>query len=238
MRAAVVAGVLLVALRAAANGATVAVPPPAPVAPVAPLLFVRGQILSTSGGYVVFTSGAAVRLASGTPIPVGTTIGSYVRASLDQTTHSVVALELEPRTNVTGEIEVADLPRQYVIASERSIAAPAPSGPTIGALASGLVTVTIDVTVPANTPTSDDVYLATDRSNFSSAEVRMQRVDARTFTVSLALASNTKLRYTFTRGTNATVERDKTGGIPAPRTLIVSPDIVAHESVARWADLV
>jgi hypothetical protein len=235
MRPAAIAVALVLALHAAANGATVSVASPAPVAP---LLYVRGQILSTSGGYVVFTNGAAVRLASGTPIPVGTTIGSYVRASLDQPTHSVVALELEPRTNVTGEIEVADLPRQYVIASERSIAAPAPSGPTIGALASGLVTVTIDVTVPANTPLSDDVYLATDRSNFSSAEVRMQRVDARTFTVSLALASNTKLRYTFTRGTNATIERDKTGGIPSPRTLIVAPNAVTHESVARWADVV
>jgi hypothetical protein len=161
-----------------------------------------------------------------------------VRASLDQPTHSVVALELEPRTNVTGEIEVADLPRQYVVASERSVAPPPPSGPTIAALASGLVTVTIDVTIPANTPTADDVYLATDRSNFSSAEIRMQRVDARDFTVSIGLESNTKLRYTFTRGTNATIERDKTGGIPAPRTLLAAPNAVAHDTVARWADLV
>jgi hypothetical protein len=204
---------------------------------VAPDLFVRGQLLSTSGGYLVFTNGSAIRLAPDVLVPKGATIGSDVRAVLDQRTHSVRSIELEPHTPVTGEIDVADVPQQYVVVSQRSIPPPPPSGTTIGALAGGLFTVQIDVRVPANTPTSDDVYVSTDRSDYSPAEIKMQRVDARTFTVSIGLAGNTKLRYAFTRGTNNTVERDKTGGIIVPRTLIVAPGTTAHDTVARWADV-
>jgi hypothetical protein len=216
---------------------------PFPVATAAslqtvPNLLVRGQVLSTSGGYLVFTSGSAIRMSPDTVVPKGVTIGSYVRAVLDQRSHAVVSLELEPRTNVTGEIDVADVPKQYVVVSQRSIPPPPPAGITIGAAAAGLITVTIVVQVPANTPTADDVYLSTDRSSYSPAEVRMERLDARTFTTSIALAGNTKLRYTFTRGNNNNIERDKRGDIVVPHALIVAPGLVAHDTVARWADIV
>ena len=205
-----------------------------------PALLVRGQLLSTTGGYVVFTNGYAVRARAGIAVPKGVTIGSYVRAFVDRGCRCAVALELEPRTNETGEIDVADLPRAYVALSPRSVPSappPAPAGLTIGAIAGGLLTITIDVRVPANTPTSDDVYLATDRSNFSPAEIRMQRVDARDFTVSISLAGNTKLRYTFTRGSNATIERDRTGGIAVPHALTTVPSLTTHDAVIRWADI-
>jgi hypothetical protein len=199
---------------------------------------VRGAILSTSGGYLVFTNGTALRLAPGTVVPEGASLGSYVRAVLDRASRTVVALELEPRTLLTGEVGVAAVPREFVMSGPAGAPPAAAGGWTLGAAAGGVVTAVIDVVVPANTPASDDVYLSTERSNYSPAEIRMQRLDARDFAVSLELAGNTKLRYTFTRGSNSSVERDRRGDIVEPRTLtLISGAIVAHETVARWSDL-
>jgi hypothetical protein len=74
---------------------------------------------------------------------------------------------------------------------------------------------------PDSTPLGDDVYLATDRSAFSAAEVRMLRVDSQRFSVSLRLPVGTQLRYEFTRGSFTSIERDRLGGIVEPRTIEV-----------------
>jgi hypothetical protein len=202
-------------------------------------LYVRGQALSYVDGYFVFTTGDAIRLRRGTVLPKGLSVGSVVTITLDRASREVTSIALDPPPNGSEEIDIGALPRQYVVISEKSAPRPKPSGLGLGtaAAASGLVNVTIDVNVPANTPVSDDVYLSTDRSTYSPAEVRMQRLDARRFSISLGLPANTLLKYQFTRGTYQSVERDRTGGIEPPHELPVLPNAKAEDTVARWADI-
>jgi hypothetical protein len=193
-------------------------------------------VLAIAGGYCIFTTGDAVRIDPGAAIPKGITTGSYVRITIDRGSREVVRIERDPKLELAGEIDVANVPRQYVVVSPKSAPLPAPSGQP-GASASGPVTVTIVVHVPGNTPTSDIVYLSTDRSSYSSAEIPMQRVDGTTFRVAVTLPANTAMKYVFTRGTYATVERDRTGGIVTPRTVNAIPNTTTDDTVARWADL-
>jgi len=124
----------------------------------------------------------------------------------------------------------------YVVVSPKSAPLPVAAGAS-GPLAHGPVTITIVVHVPGNTPATDDVYLSTDRSSYNPSEVPMQRVDGTTFSVAVTVASGTTLKYEFTRGTYATVERDRTGGIVTPRPLNVDTAVKTEDTVARWADL-
>jgi len=201
-----------------------------------PLLYVHGQVLTISGGFFVFTSGDSLRVASGLVVPAGVTTGSYVRISVDQLGRDVTRIELEPHAAFASEIDAANIPRQYVVVSPKSAPLPVGTGQSASA-GSGPVTVTIVVHVPGNTPSTDDVYLATERSNYSPAEVRMDRVDGSTFSTSVSVAQSTALKYQFTRGSFATVERDRTGGIVQPHVLLAAPNAKSDDTVIRWADL-
>jgi hypothetical protein len=201
-----------------------------------PPVYVKGQVLTIASGYLIFTSGDAVRLQDGLAIPSGVTTGSYVRITLDQVIRRVTEIELEPKITLAGEVDAANIPRQYVVVSPKSAPLPAPTGQS-AANQGGFVDVTIVVHVPGNTPPSDDVYLSTERSSYSPSEIRMQRVDGTTFSVSMSLAANTTLKYEFTRGTYATVERDRTGGIVSPHLLNATPNGKTDDTVIRWADI-
>ncbi|MGH7757389.1 MAG: hypothetical protein ACREM8_14050, partial [Vulcanimicrobiaceae bacterium] len=96
---------------------------------------------------------------------------------------------------------------------------------------------TIVVDVPLNTPTGDDIYLSTDRSNYSPAEIRMNRIDARRWTIALKVPAGTELHYQFTRGSLASVERDRNGSLLTPRLLETRASVTVDDHVARWADL-
>jgi hypothetical protein len=193
-------------------------------------------VLAIAAGYCIFTTGDSVRVAAGLAVPKGVTTGSFVRVKIDQLARAVVAIELEPKADLAGQVDAANIPRQYVVVSPKSAPLPAPSGQT-GTAATGPVTMTIVVHVPGNTPTSDDVYLSTDRSSYSPYEIPMLRVDGTTFKVAVTVPAGTVLKYLFARGTQATVERDRTGGIVAPRTLNAAPSVTTDDTVARWADL-
>jgi hypothetical protein len=211
-------------------------PPVPPENDAIPPLYVRGQVLAISGGFFIFTTGDSLRVGSGLVIPAGVTTGSYVRVTIDQLARTIDAIELEPHAVVTGEIDAANIPRQYVVVSAKSAPLPAATGQSASS-GNSLLTLTIVVHVPGNTPTSDDVYLATERSNYSPAEVRMDRIDGSTFSTSISVVSGTLLKYQFTRGTYATVERDRTGGIVEPHTLLAAPSAKSSDTVVRWADL-
>ena len=186
---------------------------------------IRGQVLAIGHGYVIFTSGTTVRMRDGTLVPRGTTLGSSIRARLDRATGDVVSIELDPKD--TGD----DLDATRVQAGGATAAEAA------SPVRAAAVVVTIGVTVPANTPPTDDVYVATDRSNFSPSEIRMQRTSSRRFTVSISLPPDSKLRYQFTRGSYATVERDRSGGIAEPHALAVTSSVTVENVVERFADL-
>jgi len=156
--------------------------------------------------------------------------------TVDRLQHDVTLIELDPPRSYPSDVDIADLPRDFIAQSPKSVR-PVTKGPTVGAVAAGTVSVTIEVRVPAQTPPTDDVYLSTDRSNYSPAEIRMQRVDARRFTITLGLPAGTLLKYQFTRGNYQTVERDRTGGIVRPHQLPVAPNARSNDTVARWADI-
>jgi hypothetical protein len=199
-----------------------------------PTISVIGQVLVVDRGYLVFTTGDAVKVDPALVLPP-IRLGQYVRVLIDRTSHAITLVEVEPRSLGSGDIEAAKLSREFVSASPKSSRIEIVGGQP-GQLAHS-VTVTITVRVPDDTPSGDDVYLATDRTNFSPAEIRMTRVDARAWTTSLQLSSVVQLRYEFTRGNFATIERDKRGGIVDPRPLSAADNLQTHDTVAHWADL-
>ncbi len=203
---------------------------PAPVTVV-------GQLLALEDGYLVFTTGDAVKLEPALTLPKHVALGVLVRATIDPESRTVVVLEIEPKHTSPDDIDAAHLPREYVVASPASLRSPPPAAGAGSGLGAHAVTVTIDVHVPASTPIGDDVYLATDRTNFAPAELRMIRIDAATFSVSLTVAPGTQLRYEFTRGNFSSIERDRRGGLVEPRSLVVNADVTTHDSVAAWADV-
>ena len=198
--------------------------------------YVHGQLLTIGNGFIVFTTGDALRLRAGTVVPKGATVGSLVRVTIDQLARDVKAIELEPHLSLPGETDATGLGKQYVVRSAGSAPKPVPTD-TAAAAPSELVTVTLFVDVPANTPVGDDVYLSTERSGFNASEIRMQHVDARHFTTTLSLPSGARLRYQYTRGTNASVERARNGDIAQPHEFVANAGARESDSVARWADI-
>jgi hypothetical protein len=180
-------------------------------------------VLAVQDGYLVFTTGDALRILPGAVIPANLRLGTFVRAKLDPAAHAVTALAYA-RVAAPGDIAAEHLPREYVVASPKSLRTEPPAGSAGAGAGQTAATITIDLRAPDSTPLGDDVYLATDRSGFSAAEVRMLRVD-------------TQLRYEFTRGSFTSIERDRLGGIVEPRTIEVRSDTTVHDSVARWADV-
>jgi hypothetical protein len=198
-------------------------------------LIVRGQILTIDAQYLVFTTGDAVRLGAATPPadPRRSLLGRPVRVVIDEQSHAIVSIELDPGAPKPGEIDAGALPRDQVAVDPRTAQTKAFAG---GGTLAGAVTATIEVRVPDDTPPTDDVYLSTERTNYNAAELRMNRVDARRWTISLQLPAGTVLHYIFTRGSYATVERQRGGGIMTPRALTAVPSAKAEDVVARWAD--
>jgi hypothetical protein len=211
-------------------------PSPEPTEQAVPDQYVHGQLLTINNGFIVFTTGDALRLRAGTQIPRGATVGSLVRVTIDQLARDVKAVELEPRTTLPGETDATSLGKQYVVRSEGSAPKPAPAQ-TAAPPPSELVTVTIFVEVPANTPVGDDVYLSTERSGYNASEIRMDHVDARHFTTALSLPSGSRLRYQYTRGYNSTVERERNGDIAPPHEFTAHANARENDTVARWADI-
>jgi hypothetical protein len=99
------------------------------------------------------------------------------------------------------------------------------------------VTVTISVAVPAQTPTNDDVYVSTERSNWNPAELRMNRVDALHWNITMTLPRGAHLAYRFTRGSFATTERNEARQLPPAHTLVAQPDEHATVNIPGWADI-
>jgi hypothetical protein len=100
-----------------------------------------------------------------------------------------------------------------------------------------LVTSTIDVIVPARTPPSDDIYLSTERTSWSPAEVRMDRVDPRHFRLALQLHRGARVAFRVTRGSFGTTERDAARALPPAHIAVGEPDAKITVVVAAWADI-
>ncbi|MEO6991575.1 MAG: hypothetical protein ABI346_05650, partial [Candidatus Baltobacteraceae bacterium] len=122
---------------------------------------VRGTLLTIERGYLVFTTGDAVRLSPSFVVPRGPLLGRAVRVSIDPQARLVTAVQFDPGDAGPQEIDASALPRDLVAVEPGS----AQKTPQLAAQgASRPVTVTLNVRVPDDTPASDDVYLSTDRT--------------------------------------------------------------------------
>jgi hypothetical protein len=225
-------------------------PPPdvaATPAPLAPRY--GGQLLDLERGYVVFSTGDALRMAPDAAVIDDATgvapvyaiePGLYAIAVVDLSTGFVTSLRIG-RAPLPGATPVAEVPRALVSAASSPQPNPdlAPRPTKYQSKLSAAVQVTITVSVPPDTPFAADIYMATDTSSWNAQAIKMQRVNGRDFRIVLQLQGGTDFHYLFTRGTWSTVERDRSGLQRKARELFVEGGDALDVSakVARWADL-
>jgi hypothetical protein len=257
---AMLVGLTLVALLASAPLPSFALPTPIPQASQTPPpdvaapsptplpLLVNGQVIDVERGFIVFTSGDALRLApdvqllddasgkpyAGTPFP-----GIFAAATLDATSGLVEEVRFS-RAPIARGTAIAQLPRQYVMQAST----PEPNPELIPPPAkyhslSGETLVRIVVQVPPNTPFTDDVFMTTDTGGWNPQAVKMQRQDALHFFIELRLRTGSEFHYLFTRGSWNSSERDRNGLERTPRDLLIEgSDLLSVDTtVYRWADL-
>jgi hypothetical protein len=98
------------------------------------------------------------------------------------------------------------------------------------------VTITIVVAIPPSTPAGSDIFLSTERSGYSPAEIRMDQLDARRYRLQLPLHEGGRLAFRVTRGTFSTIERDAKGRLPPPHIAIGQAGAVLNITVEAWSD--
>ena len=98
------------------------------------------------------------------------------------------------------------------------------------------VTITIIVAIPPSTPPGSDIFLSTERSGYSPAEILMDQLDARRYRLQLPLHEGGRLAFRVTRGTFSTIERDAKGRLPPPHIAIGQAGAVLNITVEAWSD--
>mgnify|MGYP001439715772 CR=1 FL=1 len=208
-------------------------PSPAPTPTSSTTVLVNGQLLAFQNNYVVLSDGDALRLdahaqMSGyAPVP-----GRFVLVTVDRVSKRVVSVQVGLRPYRDG-IAIESLARDYVVADPRSARTAAPVNTAGNGQA---VTLTITVEVPTNTPSTDAIYFSSDRSNWAIAEARMDQIDGLHWRLVLPLPDGTTLHYKFSRGSYATIERDRAGADVPARTVVAHKGTTTHDVVLRWAD--
>ena len=221
----------------------IAAPSPTPL----PLL-VNGQVIDIERGFIVFTSGDALRLAPSAAMlddASGATLtsipgpGIYAAATLDTASGLVVSVRFSHKP-LTAGTAITQIPRQYVVQASSPQPNPelAPPPAKYHSL-SGETLVRILVEVPPDTPFTDDVFMTTDTGGWNPQAVKMLRQDALHFFIELSLRTGSEFHYLFTRGSWNSSERDRNGLERTPRDLLVEgSDLLSIDTtVYRWADL-
>jgi hypothetical protein len=222
----------------------VAAPSPTPL----PLL-VNGQVIDVELGFIVFTSGDALRLApnalllddaTGTPLHGPPAPGSYAIATLDVAGAMVTSVRFSRKPIAQG-VSITQVPRQYVVQASTPQPNPElePPKPKYNSKLSADTLVRITVEVPPNTPFTSDVFMTTDTGGWNPQAVKMQRRDAIHFFIELRLRTGSEFHYLFTRGSWNSAERDRNGLERMPRDLLIEgSDLLSVDTtVYRWADL-
>ena len=207
------------------------------------LLRFAGQILDVQNGYVFFTTGDAfklvqpariVDLATGNPTTIAPATRTYARASFDPATGIVFELALSAKP-IAGE-KTFEQVKPYIVALSKPVVNPELIGRK--GLTGKPVLVVFVVEVPPSTPYNDQVYIATDYSNWDPRAIHMDRLDALHYRVIRKLASGTKFAFRVTRGSWNSVERGANGLEPPPHQVDVKEidSQVASAYVYRWSD--
>jgi hypothetical protein len=233
-------------LPSAASSAGPTLPPASGQTPPPSGVLVRyaGQILDVRSGFVFFTTGDGFRLDpqvryvdyfTGGPTTIPAALRIYARASFDPLTRRVVELGLS-RKPVPPEAS-------YEAAHEYAVAAsPTRTNPDLSADRTGytgrIVLVTFVALVPSTTKLTDDVYMETDQSGWNPQAIKLDRIDALHYRVTLKLPSGSEFLYRYTRGSAQSVERARNGiEQPARRLLVPEADIKNQDdTIYNWAD--
>jgi len=112
--------------------------------------------------------------------------------------------------------------------------------PFAGAAQAQPISVTFVVTVPANSPPTDIVYIAADAQNWIPNGVRMSPLSANRWTTTLTLGKGTSIKYKYTRGSWASAESNAAGiQIPNRSLVVMGADgkQSVNDTVIRWSDL-
>lgn len=200
------------------------VPSPSPTPPVPPPNAYRAVALSANAERLVIAGGGVLRIAPGCDC---TTVvaGKAVAIGFDE---NFAVTWLHPIIKAVPLHAASEIPARAYLFAVASSTKGDPNNP---------VTVTISVAVPAQTPASDDVYISTERSNWNPAELRMNRVDALHWSVTMTLPRGAHLAYRFTRGSFATTERNEARQLPPAHTLVAEANERATVSIPGWADI-
>jgi hypothetical protein len=117
----------------------------------------------------------------------------------------------------------------------------APSEPVAVTAEEQLVTVTVRVTVPPQTPADADLYIAGDFQGWAPGDTPMIPAGPGVWTIDLPFEDGTAIQYKFTRGSWEAVEKDEACGEIPNRTLIIDGSTgatqVIEDVVATWRDV-
>jgi len=128
-----------------------------------------------------------------------------------------------------------------VVAVDTAFNRSAPSDEVTAAAVSRVVQVTFTVTVPANTPAGDTIYIAGDFQGWDPGATPMTLVDGRTWTITQTFVEGAEPQYKYTRGSWEAVEKDGACGEIPNRTVPVAYGDAGKQSVAdsvgKWRDI-
>jgi hypothetical protein len=224
---------------------------PAPVSTPVPmhsgtaaLVRFSGQVLDYQHGFLFFTTGDGFRVApdvritdaSGKPTQTLPQTRMYALAGFDAQSGQVTEIALSGRP-IPGGVAYESIKQYAVVKSAQQTN---PDFKKKGVAIEGKpVLVTFIVTVPPNTPLTDQVYISTDKSGWLPNAIRMDRIDALRYRYTAKLLSGTDLDYLFTRGTWTTVERGRNGLEQPPHHIFVGNLDTENRSnqVYYWADV-
>lgn len=168
------------------------------------------RLLVQKNGFLVTTAGIAYKL-----------VGKAAEAQTPLNLGTFLKLKVDPQSNAAFDVTASSEPF---------------SG---GALAQP-ITVTIIVTVPTNTPSSDIVYIASDAANWVPNGVRMSPLSGNRWTATLTLGKGSSLKYKYTRGSWGTAETNQSGIEIPNRSLSITKagnTQQVEDAVVRWSDL-
>jgi hypothetical protein len=127
-----------------------------------------------------------------------------------------------------------------VVAVDTAFNRSEPSAEAAGAAVSREVPVTFTVSLPANTPPADTIYIAGDFQLWDPGATPMTRVDASTWTITVTFTEGDEPLYKYTRGSWEAVEKDDACGEIPNRTFTVTfgeGSQAVTDSVGKWRDV-
>jgi len=151
-----------------------------------------------------------------------------------------VGTSVEPRFT-DDTIAVGGMYVYVIRAVDTSFNRSAPSPETSTRAETREIAVTFTVSLPANTPAADTIFIAGDFQGWDPAGTPMTEVDDRTWTITLPFTEGEAPQYKYTRGSWEAVEKDAgCGEIPNRTVQVTFGDDGSQEvadEVAKWRDV-